>query len=182
MSLALINIDHYQKLEAKIIEDSNVGYYLIISPLGSERSIADYLCDSLEEAMDEAFEQSRHLAKDSWYYTEPVKDAFSLHDATICSIIADKGHFYIIVNGGKFKSEEADFCIKLSGVNNIEADGKIELSLEMTYPDGEVISADFADKEMKLIVEWNDFDAVFSLTKSYRLTCEGVSVHRKLKN
>jgi hypothetical protein len=44
-----------------INHDENVGFYLVVYPLDSNKSIADYLCDSLDEAFLEA--ESRYKIK-----------------------------------------------------------------------------------------------------------------------
>jgi len=56
------------KLKLLIEEDENVGFYLIVYPLGSAESIKDHLCDDFEEALLEAFE-SYGVQKDIWTQT-----------------------------------------------------------------------------------------------------------------
>lgn len=180
MSRAFKNIDYNQKVVAKIVEDEFVGYYLIVSPLGSENSIEDYLLDSLEEAIEEALERAPGLAKDNWYHVEPVEGEVSLHEATVCSITTENDLCFITLEAGWVNREDADLCVQLTGIKSIEVDGNIEQSIEMICPDGEIILADVSESEIRLIIEWNDFETRDFTTISYRVTCETVSLHRKL--
>jgi hypothetical protein len=50
-------INKEKKLQLIIEHDEKVGFYLLIYPLGFDKSIADYLCDSLEDAFFEANER-----------------------------------------------------------------------------------------------------------------------------
>ena len=55
--------DNFYRLE--IEEDVSVGFYLIIYPKGEKQSVADYLQDTLEFAMEEA-EELYGVTKNDW--------------------------------------------------------------------------------------------------------------------
>jgi hypothetical protein len=49
-------INRKKQIRLLIEHDQNVGYYLYVYPLNSNKTIADYLCDDLEEAFAKAEE------------------------------------------------------------------------------------------------------------------------------
>ncbi len=57
--------DSSKKLKFVIEEDLNVGFYLIVYPLDSNKSIKDHLCDDFDEACYEASE-SYGVSSDAW--------------------------------------------------------------------------------------------------------------------
>lgn len=58
-------VSEKHNLKLVINHDSIVGYYLIVYPIHSDSPIADYLCDSVEEVMQEA-EIKYGIKKDDW--------------------------------------------------------------------------------------------------------------------
>ena len=50
-------ISKEKKLQLIIEHDEKVGFYLLVYPLGSNKSSADHLCDTLENAFFEANER-----------------------------------------------------------------------------------------------------------------------------
>ena len=64
-------IERDKKLRLVIEEDSNVGYYLIIYPIDSNKSLKDYLCDTFDEAVSEA-KESYCISETSWKLIKEV--------------------------------------------------------------------------------------------------------------
>ena len=54
MKRLIANIVGDQELTFVIERDEKAGYYLIVYPTGSKKSLADYLFDSLDEALNAA--------------------------------------------------------------------------------------------------------------------------------
>lgn len=58
-----------RRLRLEIIEDENVGFYLIVYEGNNARSIADHLCDTLDAAYRQA-EKDYEVSRASWISQE----------------------------------------------------------------------------------------------------------------
>jgi S-ribosylhomocysteine lyase LuxS involved in autoinducer biosynthesis len=52
-------------MRLKIEEDKNIGFYLVVYPHDSNQSLADYLQDTLENAIEEAKEKY-NVSPEKW--------------------------------------------------------------------------------------------------------------------
>ena len=58
-------VNQKENIRLVIEHDEAVGYYLYVYPIGSNVSIADYLCDDIDEAFLEA-EKRYHVTKEKF--------------------------------------------------------------------------------------------------------------------
>ncbi|MGQ0798933.1 MAG: hypothetical protein ACT4NL_02315 [Pseudomarimonas sp.] len=104
-----------------------------------------------------------------------LENAISFHESSFVGVESEHGLIRISVEDAvQADGSRASGTIMLTGVSRIYADEALTSVFEMESSDGEIIDLEWKDKELSLIVQWNDFSNRTSITRHYRVVCESV--------
>jgi len=96
-------------------------------------------------------------------------ERFSFHESTLERVYFEDTRLTLRLSGVKFDGKNSCADLRLSGLGRICCDGIAIQKFEMRYPDAEVLSLEFGDDAIKLVLEWNDFSSRSSETNCYAI-------------
>jgi hypothetical protein len=100
----------------------------------------------------------------------------SFHESSLVSSRYVGRTLALELEGVHVEDDTRDVSIRLEGVSTILRDGTQVESFTEECEDGEILTLEYTEASMYLIVEWTDFKSHTSETHSYRFACDSVSV------
>jgi hypothetical protein len=73
-------------------------------------------------------------------------------------------------------SEMRCISLELEAVSTVLRDGVHVESFDSEFKDGEILTLEYTETSLYMIVEWTDFGSHKSQTHSYRIACDEISV------
>ena len=103
----------------------------------------------------------------------------SFHESSLVSWRHSNGSLTLELKGVHVGRDIRNVSLRLEAVSNVLCDGLPLESFSSDFEDGEVLTLEYAETSLYVIVEWTDFRSHKSQTHSYRIACEsiGVEIH-----
>jgi len=98
------------------------------------------------------------------------------HESTINSVHNEAGALVVELDGVHFGDTVRPASVRIAGIQAITRDGIPTVDLLEECKDGEVLTLQYSDQVVQLIVECTDFKNHRSQTYSYRIACDSVEV------
>src|SRR5260370_5365995 len=98
------------------------------------------------------------------------------HESTITSVRKEAGSVILELEGVHFGDNVRNASIRVMGIQTIMCDGIPTADLLAECEDGEVLTLQYTDNDLQLIVECTDFKNRRSQTYSYRSTYNSIEV------
>jgi hypothetical protein len=98
------------------------------------------------------------------------------HEATILALRQKVGAVEVELEGATYDGEPRSIILTFEGAADYTADDERVGGLFMEAEDGEVLTLDASDDGVRLLVEWNDFEAHKQFTRCYQFRANSVLV------
>jgi hypothetical protein len=100
----------------------------------------------------------------------------SFHEASIIDFVVKGETITLKLEGVRLGEETHTAVIQLKGVRTLTRDGIGVQDLVSEPEDGEVLTLEYTESTLYLIVEWTDFKRHHSETHSYQIICNSIQV------
>ena len=100
----------------------------------------------------------------------------SFHEATVVDFSQHGATIRIKLEGVLINKDKCSVNIQLQGVQKIIIDGETANAVSMEAKDGEVLSLEYKDGGMKIIIEWHNFDDRASFVRSYSFLVDDIDI------
>ena len=101
----------------------------------------------------------------------------SFHEATVVEFCQNDGVVKLELDEVLVNGVNQKVVVVVSSTFGTLVDGAPSNSYSlMAYDDGEVLSLDVSKGILVLLIEWNDFDKSFSVTKSYEISGKNICI------
>ena len=100
----------------------------------------------------------------------------SFHEATVIEFCKYNSTIKLRLDDVVIEGVKEKATLEISPVASLTVDGEISDMVSMLADDGEVLSLEYSNSSISVIVEWHDFVKGFEVTKSYYVTGRDVLV------
>jgi hypothetical protein len=100
----------------------------------------------------------------------------SFHESSLVGWRHLGGTLTLELEGAYVGGDIRNVSLRLEAVSTVLRDGVAVESFTSEFQDGEVLTLEYTETSLHVIVEWTDFKSHQSQTHSYRIACESISV------
>jgi hypothetical protein len=102
--------------------------------------------------------------------------SIGFHESSVVRVYRESASIILMLEDVHVGDEIRSAVLRMKGVKSIKRDGQEVQDLTAESKDGEILTLEYTESALHLIVEWSDFLAHKNHTASYRLTFDSITV------